>query len=228
MAGIHDRLIADAAKKLLQPLGLRRKGRSRLWLGDNGWWLTIVEFQPSGFRKGSYLNVAAHWLWSGSGYISFDLGAGPDGESRVADFEEYDSDGQFGQAAHRLATAAAQAARELVRRLPSIQATADLLLAREAGLPARASGGWSTYHAGVAAGLAGRGGEAGAMLRSITDDRVRGDAEQFIPLLSDRAGFKAAAALRIASQRQALRLPEAEPAPFQVCLKQPVGDRPPY
>ena len=94
----------------LQPLGFRRKGQSRLWGGDHGWWLAVVEFQPSGFRKGSYLNVAAHWLWSDGGYISFDLGSGADGGSRVAEFEEYDSNEQFEAAAHRLAIAAAHGA----------------------------------------------------------------------------------------------------------------------
>src|SRR5688572_1964676 len=112
MAGAHDKIIATAAKTMLQPLGLRRKGQSRLWIGDHGWWLAVVEFQPSGFSKGSYLNVAAHWLWSDKGYISFDLGSGADWGSRAADFEAYESDMQFERAAERLATLAAQGVRE--------------------------------------------------------------------------------------------------------------------
>src|SRR5687767_12866016 len=59
----HSKIIAQAAKEVLAPLGFRRSGRSRLWLADHGYWLGVVEFQPSGFSKGSYLNVAAHWLW---------------------------------------------------------------------------------------------------------------------------------------------------------------------
>jgi hypothetical protein len=57
MPGTHDRIIADAAKAALGPLGFKRKGRSRTWLADHGWWLTVVEFQPSAWSKGSYLNV---------------------------------------------------------------------------------------------------------------------------------------------------------------------------
>ena len=37
MAGPHDRIIADAAKAALGPLGFRRKGRSRVWLADHAW-----------------------------------------------------------------------------------------------------------------------------------------------------------------------------------------------
>jgi hypothetical protein len=208
----HNKIIANAAKRALQPLGFGRKGQSRLWLADHGWWLTVVEFQPSGFRKGSYLNVAAHWLWSDGGYISFDLGSGSDWGSRVAEFEEYDSDEQFQSAADRLAAIAAREAQELARRLPSIDAAADLLLSRESSSPPRSRGSWSTYHAGVAAGLAGRERDADAMLRSITDERVKGVAGCFAELLVDSARFKAMASSLIANQRRALRLPEVNAA----------------
>lgn len=33
--------------EVLAPLGVRRRSRSRTWLDDHGWWLGIVEFQPS-------------------------------------------------------------------------------------------------------------------------------------------------------------------------------------
>src|SRR6202000_1719294 len=38
------------------PLGLERRGRSRTWIDDQRWYAIVVEFQPSGFSKGSYLN----------------------------------------------------------------------------------------------------------------------------------------------------------------------------
>jgi len=113
MAKPHDRIIADAAKGALHPIGFRRKGRSRLWLKDHGWWLAVAEFQPSGFQKGSYLNVAAHWLWSRAGHISFDLGCGAEWGRRVAGFEAYVSDEQFQPAAQSLAALAAQQVQQL-------------------------------------------------------------------------------------------------------------------
>jgi hypothetical protein len=214
MPGTHDKIIANAARKALQPLGLRRKGQSRLWFADHGWWLTVIEFQPSGLRKGSYLNVAAHWLWSDGGYISFDLGGGADWGSRVAEFEAYESDDQFQAGADRLADRAAQEAPRLALRIPSIDRAADLLLSHENGLPAQSRGSWSAYHAGVAAGLAGRRPEAETMLRSVTDDRVTDAAARFVEALGDAARFNAVASSLIATQRKSLGLPEVSLSQF--------------
>jgi hypothetical protein len=210
----QDKIIAAAARRALHTLGFRRMGQSRLWLGDHGWWLAVVEFQPSGFQKGSYLNIAAHWLWSHNGYISFDLAFGAEGGSRVAEFEAYISDEQFQSAAERLAALAAQEVRELAQRLPSVVEAADLLIRRESALSPPSKGSWTAYHAGVAAGLADRPREAEAMLHSVTDERVKGAARPFIEVLPDRQRFKEIASSIIAAQRTALRLSEARFVPL--------------
>ena len=75
----HAKIINAVAKKALAPHGFFRKGSSRIWLQDNGWYLTMVEFQPSGFSKGTYLNVAMHFLWGvplseGAHVLSLDYG----------------------------------------------------------------------------------------------------------------------------------------------------------
>src|SRR5262249_47199237 len=49
----HAAIIDRAARTVLQPLGLRRKGRSRLWYDDQGWRAFFVEFQPSDWSKGT-------------------------------------------------------------------------------------------------------------------------------------------------------------------------------
>lgn len=64
------------------------------------------------------------------------------------------------------------------------------------------------YHAGVAAGLADRPHEAKALLRSVIDERVKLAAERFIEALPNAERFKATASSLVATQRQALRLPE--------------------
>jgi len=214
MPAPHDRIIASAAKGALHPIGLQRKGQSRLWFGDHGWWLAVVEFQPSGLQKGSYLNVAAHWLWSRAGQISFDLGCGAEWNSRVAKFEAYVSDEQFQPAADRLAALAAQQVQALARRIPSVVAAADLLIRREIDLPPPSRGSWTAYHAGVAAGLADRPDDAENMLRSITDDRVKDVAEPLIQVLPNAGRFNAVVTSLVATQRKALRLSEVDPVAF--------------
>jgi hypothetical protein len=116
---ITTRLITAAARDVLRPLGLVQKGRSRTWLGDQAWWLLVVSFDPSGFEKGSYLDVSATWLWNERDYISFDVG----GRTRWirADGSEvggisYDSDEQFAREARRMVEAAS-AQVELYRSL---------------------------------------------------------------------------------------------------------------
>lgn len=59
----HNKIINNAAKKILSPYGIFRKGSSRVWLDDNDYFLTVIEFQPSGYDKGSYLNVGITFLW---------------------------------------------------------------------------------------------------------------------------------------------------------------------
>lgn len=78
----HGKLIAAAAKAALLPLGFRRKGQSRCWFSDERFWFIFIEFQPSAWSKGTYLNVSPIWLflqgWGGeaahrlNGYIQFE------------------------------------------------------------------------------------------------------------------------------------------------------------
>lgn len=59
----HDKIINNAAKKVLAPEGLFRKGTSRVWIDDNEYFIIQVEFQPNGYSKGSFLNVGVSFLW---------------------------------------------------------------------------------------------------------------------------------------------------------------------
>jgi hypothetical protein len=47
----HAKIIAAAAKSALTPLGFQRKGASRIWFADKGYWLLVIEFQPSAWEQ---------------------------------------------------------------------------------------------------------------------------------------------------------------------------------
>lgn len=111
----HSRLIQAAAKAVLRPLGCVQKGRSRTWLDDQGFWVGVVEFQPSAWSQGSYLNVGACWLWREKDYLSFDAG-----EYRVEGFRPYGSDEQFVSAAQALAERAGEEVKKLRALFPSL------------------------------------------------------------------------------------------------------------
>ena len=76
MTAAHDKIIKEAAKEVLAPLGMFQVGQSRCWIDDNGWFVIQVEFQPSKWSKGAYLNVGISFLWEGVGIdvLSFDVG----------------------------------------------------------------------------------------------------------------------------------------------------------
>jgi len=210
MPGSHDKIIAAAAKAALGPLNFRRKGRSRLWLADHGWWLTVVEFQPSAWSKGSYLNVAAHWLWGEMGCITFDFGG------RVAEHEEYQSDLQFADAAARLAENAMREALNLLQIFTSLEAASDILLAevRAGNKPGSGHPDWSAYNAGVAAGLVGRSADAAEMFASILDglalpaSLLHSATKRMAEIAADPPALKREVTSLIERQRNVLKLPE--------------------
>jgi hypothetical protein len=209
-------MIADAAQATLRPLGFQRKGRSRLWFADHGWWLTVVEFQPSAWSRGSYLNVAAQWLWGETGTFSFDFGG------RVAGFVEYQSDEQFGPPVIRLAESAADEAQRLGQMFGSLDETANVLLNEARARPRQGPGhpGWMAYHAGVAAGLVGREQDAAEMFgRIVKDPALSGSmlhsaAERAANLAAKPFSLRKEVVLLIEYERNALRLPPLEAQPF--------------
>ena len=139
----HSAILNAAARRHLAPLGVRQRGRSRFWYDDRAWFLIGVEFQPSSWDKGSYLNVGCCWLWNAKDYFSFDLG------SRDVPFQRFDSESSWEPIADRLALRAA----ELVQHYRAlIGSVADLARHYEKKSP---SAFWDQYHAAVAAGLSG-------------------------------------------------------------------------
>ncbi len=190
-------------------MGLVQRGRSRLWIDDQGWWLINVEFQPSSWSRGSYLNVGVQWLWHRSPTFSFEFG------NRVAEagFMPFETPEEFDQAANRLAALAAEkvyAYRSLVSdvaSLPRVLATGGTLDTRNA------------YHVAVALALIGdtAGAEtymARAMIASPTtgwhrewNEQVRAVCE----LLSDPARLRGHVTSVVLDQRMCLKLDQSRP-----------------
>ena len=66
-------LMRDAGRRYLVPAGATPKGRSgRYWIADRGWWLVNIEFQPSSYAVGAYLNVGLQHLWDVKDYMVFE------------------------------------------------------------------------------------------------------------------------------------------------------------
>ena len=87
----HNKIITEVAKNVLKPAGLLREGQSRTWLDDHGWFTIIFEYQPSGYSKGTYLNVGINFHWYKNDYFSFDYG------SREKEFVAFRNPEQFSE-----------------------------------------------------------------------------------------------------------------------------------
>jgi tetratricopeptide (TPR) repeat protein len=202
----HSKLLTQAAREILAPEGIFQKGRSRTWIDDRGWWIVVIEFQPSSWSKGSYLNVGAMWLWYEKDHFSFDAG-----DHRIERFVKYVDQAQFALEAGRLAGTALTEAIKLRERFASIPLTAGYLLRHTAdGNP------WTFLHAGVALGCMGRVYRARACFKKIErlktefewQSELQDKARQFGAALGDRTEFLERVRATIVRTRRLLGLPQ--------------------
>jgi hypothetical protein len=148
----HERILHRVAREAFRPAGFLQRGRSRTWLDDHGWWLTVIELQPSGHDRGSYLNVGAMWLAYPTDFLAFH-----DGHRRDP-FVRFRSPAQFEASVLDLCTSAVLIARgfgERIRTFADAHARQEQLLAEElsrSGL----MGPWNLYFTALFALLADR------------------------------------------------------------------------
>lgn len=206
----HSRLLNNAARQILAPEGIFQKGRSRTWIDDHGWWIIVIEFQPSSWSRGSYLNVGAMWLWHEQDYFSFDS------DGRVTTpFIKYVNDDQFAPEARKLAQNAVVEARKLRKRFASLQLTANYLKQRVTETPRNP---WTVFHAAMSLGCAGRTSDARTCFKRLAELKAEFDwetklqhtARQFENILDDPAQFLTRVQDTIARSRSLLKLPERE------------------
>lgn len=103
---VHNKIIKSVCKDILLPAGIFQKGTSRVYFDDNGYFLTMIEFQPSSWSCGTYLNIGLSFLWYERDYFAYDFS--PFTAARATDYVEYQNDEQFGHAVKQYAEAALQ------------------------------------------------------------------------------------------------------------------------
>lgn len=202
----HSRLIAKVAKAALAPMGLRQKGRSRTWLDDQAWWVGIVEFQPSGWSKGSGVNVGGCLLWSHKGFLSFDFLA-----HRDLGFARFVSPEQFQSEIERLAHDAKRAIEGQREQIGSVDRVVETLKASRLSPP------WLDLHAGIGSGLTGDPTAAAdhfgrVMAEESAEapwlDELKRQTRELRSFLEDAPAFRAAVRSRIHRERRSLGLAE--------------------
>jgi len=205
VADQHSRVIAEAASAALSPLGLVRKGRSRIWLDDQSWWLGVAEFKPSNWKPGAYLNVGLMFLWHPVDRYIFEIGG------QVEGFSPADST-DFVQAVQAKAERAAQ---EIGKLRAGLRSADDVIR-----YYAQASGRTSIYgqvNLATALALAGNMDHCRRALDRALRQRDRAPVnlkDAFAWLLAareaaeDTAGFRSWVMAATQRTRQGLRLPD--------------------
>jgi hypothetical protein len=202
---IHSRIIAQAAKETLSPLGVFQKGRSRTWIDDRGWWIVVIEFQPPSWSRGSYLNVGAMWLWHEKDYFSFDVG------SRVARFLRYLDERQFTPEAMKLAFLAREETLKLRRQFASLSDAARYL--KKAGKDRNP---WAELAAAIALGYVGKPSQSRSFFEGIErrktdyawEEQLRATARTLAQTLDEPMAFRRKVKETIWRTRKLLKLPE--------------------
>lgn len=161
MQADHNAVITAQARHMLKPLGLVRKGTSRVWIDDHGWWTIQVEFQPSSWSKGSYLNIGVNWLLYEGSAGAFNIGSRVD-----VPFIEATGSERFEQDAHDLALRARDEVEKLRAQFSTLEAATSYY--RDSG---RRSA-WDDYYYGVVLAIAGDIVGARAAFESVPTHRM--------------------------------------------------------
>lgn len=198
----HGRIIAAAAKAALTPIGCRRRGQSRVWISDQRCWVIAVDFQPSAWSRGTYLNVTPSWLWLRMG--------GTQGSNRVEDFIPFENAEQFTPLITEMANRAAKEVLALREKFRSLSDIYNDFVGRVTG------DGYPVYRAAVTAGLVRDVQNARHLFERMEALETHGyqslttmksESAAFAALLDDPQQYRSAALNRIEERRQVLQLP---------------------
>jgi hypothetical protein len=92
----HNKLLKNIAKERLKPYGIFQQGQSRTFLYDRGWFIVLIEFQPSSWSQGTYLNIGVDFNFYPRENFAFSYGY------REKEFEEFKDEKQFGKLVNEL------------------------------------------------------------------------------------------------------------------------------
>lgn len=212
---VHNKIINAVAREVLRPLGVRQKGRSRFWYDDGRWYAVAIEFQPSSWSRGSYLNVGIQWLWRPKDYWSFDFGFG--GRSFLGSrelieghgqFVQFRGEGSFREAIRSMAELAADRVRTTRTHFGTLSGAYAFVR------PRGTRDDWSRLHVGVLAALAGRPRKARSLLQKsmILDAELDWQVDHnrrtslLLDAVADQQTFRRLIEARITETRALLKL----------------------
>jgi hypothetical protein len=158
-----NKIIKNIAREKLGPHGFTQKGQSRLWYFSGNYYLILVEFQPSSWDQGTYLNVGLDFNWYHKDYLAFEFG------HRLSDFKSPQNQDQFSSEIERLCDLAVERAGEYKNIFTDMKMAGDKLLK----LHTDKSNTWEQFHLGVLFGVGGHDEKAVSYLKKVTGDNYK-------------------------------------------------------
>lgn len=116
-----NKLLKSFANDRLKPYGFVQKGQSRSFHCDKEWFTFVIEFQPSAWSKGSYLNVGLDFHFYPRENFAYSY------VKRVSDFIEFTEEDQFVKVVHQLCDQAIKQFQLLERNFKDIFTALDTL-----------------------------------------------------------------------------------------------------
>jgi hypothetical protein len=139
----HSKIINKTAKKVFKEYGILQKGQSRIWLDDQYWYTTMIEFQPSGRARGTYLNIGICFHWYKQDHLSFDIGY------REKGFFEFKNEEQFENKVVEFVKLGLEKVLLNRKKLIDLQSTHETILNYDFGRETI----WSNYHKAIISGI---------------------------------------------------------------------------
>ena len=161
------KLIKRIAKEKFSGLGLKQKGQSRLWYFLGDYYLILIEFQPSSWDNGTYLNVGLDFNWYPKDYFAFEFGY------RLSDFKKSTDEKQFEIELQQLCDLAIDKFIKFKDILSDNKSAADKLLKFHKDK----TNDWEKFNIGVLFGLGGQKEKSIQYLKTVTGDQYKLDWE---------------------------------------------------
>jgi hypothetical protein len=204
----HNKLLKKIAKDRLKPCGIIQKGSSRTFLYDNGWYIIIIEFQPSSWDKGSYLNIGVDLNFYPRNHLAFSYGY------REKGFDGADNEKQFTEIVNTYCDHVIEKVQKLKEKFKDVPTAIK-------SIGKYPDDQWHYFDLGILYGLNGQMQKAGSCLKKLMKEKCKFDYEferqglatEMFELLDDKEKFVARAQTLIIQSRQLKKLPMSDTRP---------------
>jgi hypothetical protein len=199
----HNKLLKKIARDRLKSHSIVQKGTSRTFLYDSGWYVIMIEFQPSAWDKGSYLNIGVDLNFYPSNDLAFSYGY------REKGFSGAEDEKQFIEIVGNYCDHVIKKTQSLKEEFKDISTAIDNI---ERRYP---DDSWHHFDLGILYGLTGNTKKAKYFLNKLARQKCEYDYEferqkasaDLLSLLSDKEKFLSHTKELIARSRQLKKLP---------------------